>query len=100
MFHYYDPLPKTDDVTASFAVNECQNCGKACEELTHVSEFDYMGCDKCMAEAMAVIERERLERIAGPPKCANCASQARWDSIYCSDRCKDAFLRSLSTEAA
>ena len=48
MFHYYDPKPKTDDVTASVAVHECQNCGTSCETLHEVPHFDYMGCDDCL----------------------------------------------------
>ena len=31
--------------------------------------------------------------IAGPKQCVNCkTNRARWDSIYCSDHCRDAFL--------
>ena len=63
MFHYYDPKPKTDDVTASVAVHECQNCGTSCETLHEVPHFDYMGCDDCLEEAMAVIARESCEHL-------------------------------------
>ena len=37
----------------------CQNCGKITDRLTPVPEFDYLGCDDCMAEALIAIERER-----------------------------------------
>ena len=37
---------------------ECQNCGATVDRVTHVPEFDYMGCDDCMAEAIAQIARE------------------------------------------
>lgn len=40
------------------AANQCFNCGKGCDELHYVPEFDYMGCDDCLDEAMKVIERE------------------------------------------
>jgi hypothetical protein len=51
-----------DDVTFSVAVSQCENCGRTGERLTHVPEFDYMGCDDCMEEALAVIAREQAER--------------------------------------
>ena len=47
------------DVTFSVAVLQCENCGQSCERVTHVPEFDYMGCDDCMEEALAVIAREQ-----------------------------------------
>jgi hypothetical protein len=53
-----------DDAIYSAAVNVCENCGRACETLHHVPEFDYMGCDDCLAEAMAEIVRERSEGLA------------------------------------
>jgi hypothetical protein len=103
---FYDNAPIYDyerrgcGAEESVAVLVCENCRESCDRLTHVPEWDYMGCGDCMEEAMAVLERERLAAIAAPRKCANCASQARRDSIYCSDRCKHAFLNSFSTEAA
>jgi hypothetical protein len=53
-----------DDPTASVAVNTCENCGRGCETLHHVPEFDYMGCEECLEEAMAEIARERSEELA------------------------------------
>ena len=47
------------DASSSEAVLKCENCGTGCDRLTRVPEFDYMGCDECMAEALAVIEREQ-----------------------------------------
>lgn len=52
-----------EDASRSFAVNECENCGQTCERLTRVPEFDYMGCDECMEEALAVIARENCEHL-------------------------------------
>ena len=37
---------------------KCENCGSTGERLTRVPEFDYMGCDDCMEEALAVLARE------------------------------------------
>ncbi|HKE24950.1 MAG TPA: hypothetical protein VKB88_21455 [Bryobacteraceae bacterium] len=90
MFHYYDPLPKTDDVTATVAVNECQNCGKACETLVWLEGWNYNACDTCAEEAAREDAREAAER---QKPCVNCKTRlSRWDSLYCSDRCKSAFL--------
>ena len=46
------------DASASCAVQVCENCGCTAEVLTRVPEFDYMGCDDCMQEALAEIARE------------------------------------------
>jgi hypothetical protein len=43
------------------SVDRCENCGRGGERLTRVPEFDYMGCDDCMEEALAVIERKQAE---------------------------------------
>jgi hypothetical protein len=40
----------------SAAIDRCENCGRTGERLTRVPEFDYMGCDDCMEEALAVID--------------------------------------------
>lgn len=38
--------------------------------------------------------------IAGPKVCCNCkAKPARWDSIYCSDRCRNMFLNFFPKES-
>ena len=50
------------DFPAPAADNECENCGRTCERLTRVPEFNYMGCDDCMEEALAVIAREEQEQ--------------------------------------
>ena len=52
-----------DDITSSVAVNECENCGRACETLSPVPGFDFMGCDRCLDEALAGIARERSEEL-------------------------------------
>lgn len=36
----------------------CENCNQVVDRLTQVPEFDYMGCDDCMAEALAVLASE------------------------------------------
>jgi hypothetical protein len=46
-------------MTAS--TDECLNCNKRASELTLVPEFNFMGCDECLAEAMAVIAKEQAE---------------------------------------
>jgi hypothetical protein len=46
----------------SAAVDRCENCGRTGQRLTRVPEFDYMGCDDCMEEALAVIAREEEGR--------------------------------------
>ena len=66
MFHFYDPLPKTDDVTASVAVNECQNCGQVCETLTWLEGWNFNACDACAEEATREDEREAR------PFCKDC----------------------------
>ena len=60
------------DALYSAAVHICQNCGQTADRLTLVPEFDYMGCDACMAEALAVLAVEaampkpaRIERQQG-----------------------------------
>jgi hypothetical protein len=68
MFHFYDPLPKSDDVTASAAVNECGNCGKACETLTWLEGWNFDACDACAEEAAREDEREAV------PFCKQCFS--------------------------
>jgi hypothetical protein len=50
------------DASHSEAINVCQNCRAHVERLTLVPEFEYMGCDECMEEALAVIAREQAER--------------------------------------
>jgi hypothetical protein len=50
------------DASSSVAVNVCENCRQPAERLTLVPEFEYMGCDECMEEALAVIAREQAER--------------------------------------
>lgn len=53
-----------EDASFSVAVLKCENCGTTnCERLTRVPEFDYMGCDECMEEALAVIARENCEHL-------------------------------------
>jgi hypothetical protein len=39
----------------------CQNCTQVVSRVTLVPEFEYMGCDDCMAEALAQIEREAAQ---------------------------------------
>jgi hypothetical protein len=86
----YDPRPKTEDVTESVAVNVCENCGRTCEELHDLPEWNFKACDECAEEAAREDAREAPEQRK---PCVNCKTRlSRWDSIYCSDRCKSAFL--------
>ena len=89
MFHYYDPKPQTGDVTASAAVNECQNCGEACETLTWLEGWNYSACDACAEEAAREDEREAAiycrncdseidpddERSTRTKRCRGCAAE-------------------------
>ena len=50
------------DASFSEAVLTCENCKAHADRLTRVPEWDYMGCDDCMEEALAVLEREQIER--------------------------------------
>jgi hypothetical protein len=62
---FYDNAPIYDyerrGAQESVAVLVCENCRESCERLTHVPEWDYMGCDDCMEEAMIVLAREACE---------------------------------------
>ena len=40
-------------------LNVCENCDQSCDRLTLVPGFEYLGCDQCMEEALAVIAREK-----------------------------------------
>jgi hypothetical protein len=55
---YIDWDEGRDEVAQSEAACECFNCGRQCGELHHVPEFDYMGCEDCLDEAMRLLERE------------------------------------------
>jgi hypothetical protein len=55
---YIDWDEGPEDASISVAINICENCGKRCDELHHVPEFDYMGCEDCLDEAMRLLERE------------------------------------------
>jgi hypothetical protein len=57
--HVWGELPK------QAYPNECQNCGKLCERLTYIPEFDYQGCDDCVAEAQTAIASE-LQLVDAP----------------------------------
>jgi hypothetical protein len=52
----------------------CQNCDRVVDRVTLVPEFNYMGCDDCMDEALHVLAAEakailkksaQIERIQG-----------------------------------
>jgi len=70
------------------------------------------GCEDCLDEAMELLAREAAGKELYPAErqilaaarrrpCVHCKTKnARWDSIYCSDICKQAFLRSLRQEVA
>jgi hypothetical protein len=47
------------DEAADMDEDGCGNCGKTGVALHHVPEFNFMGCDECMAECMAIIEADR-----------------------------------------
>ena len=62
LIDYIDADEGRDFAAATSAVDRCENCGRGGERLTRVPEFDYMGCDDCMEEALAVIVREEEGR--------------------------------------
>jgi hypothetical protein len=59
---YIDWDEGRDFAAAPSTVDHCQNCGRTGQRLTRVPEFDYMGCDDCMEEALAVLAREEEGR--------------------------------------
>ena len=59
---YIDAAEGRDDLVEPEAAHECFNCGKACDELHHVPEIDYMGCEDCLDEAMELLAREAAGR--------------------------------------
>src|SRR5262249_14355675 len=109
---YIDPDEGRDEPAIAEAPFECFNCGKGCGQLHYVPEFDYMGCEECLDEAMEQLASEaagmesdsaELQILAAARRrpCVHCNTKiARWNSIYCSDICKQAFLRSLRQEVA
>jgi len=89
MFHFYDPLSQTDDVTASAAVNECQNCGKACETLTWLEGWNYNACEPCAEEAAREDARAEAQLF-----CKNCFTDVEDPS----DLNRAGFCRGCATE--
>jgi len=62
----------------------CANCGATVDRVTLVPEFEYLGCDDCMAEALAVIARERAEDVVAAKELplASSRSPAAWSSSF------------------
>ena len=82
----------SDVVTKTVAVNVCENCGASCDSLIDLPSWNFNACETCAEEATRE-DRRSLDAIAGPKTCVNCKTKpARWNSLYCSDRCKSAFL--------
>lgn len=48
---YIDPDEGREDVTASAAVNVCENCGKACETLIDLPSWNFKACPTCAEDA-------------------------------------------------
>jgi hypothetical protein len=59
--HAMMKLHGVDVKAAVTPTDECQNCGKRTNTLHHVPEFDYLACDDCMEEAMAILAREQAD---------------------------------------
>jgi hypothetical protein len=57
----YDPRPKTEDITESAAVNVCENCGHACDELVFLPSWSFNACEECAEEAARKDAREAVE---------------------------------------
>jgi uncharacterized protein with PIN domain len=81
----------------------CQNCG-AGGRLFEISETleSFMVCDACAGEfepaAAPAIARKLPAGVVR--RCCNCAAPARYDSIYCGDACRRAFLTFDYSEVA
>jgi len=81
----------------------CQNCG-AGGRLYEISETleSFKVCDECAGEfepaAAPAVARKLPAGVVR--RCCNCSAPARYDSIYCSDRCKRAFLTFDYSEVA
>ena len=41
-------------------LQECQNCGRACEELTYLEDWKFHACPACAHECQMTDEAERL----------------------------------------
>jgi hypothetical protein len=60
----------------------CQNCDRVVDRITLVPEFNYLGCDECMEEALRVIAHEEafddaiMAALATGPKCIVGLSEA------------------------
>src|ERR1051325_8398933 len=57
-FGVWHELPETDAYD-----NACQNCGQSAERLTFIPEFEYMGCDECVGEALAVLGAKKFTQV-------------------------------------
>jgi hypothetical protein len=109
LYDYIDWDEGREDASVSAAVNICENCGQACEELHDLAEWNFQACDECAEEAAREDAREaealRQARTQtalpfAPKPCVHCKTRiSRWDSIYCSDFCKREFLASFSEVA-
>ena len=49
------------DVLYTVAVHICQNCGQPADRLSLVPEFEYLGCDECLEEALKQIARGQAQ---------------------------------------
>lgn len=77
-----------EDASSSVAVLQCENCRHTCERLTHVPEWDYMGCDDCVEEAFAVLAREACEHVHVRVESFDDVNEDRvtcYESITCRD---------------
>jgi hypothetical protein len=62
--------------------DKCGNCGRVVAELYHVPEFDYMGCDDCMEEALNVIASEAAGMATPADRQVLAAARIRTSCIY------------------
>src|SRR5215831_12662868 len=65
------------------AAYECFNCGRACDELHHVPEFDYMGCQECLDEAMELLAREAAGKELYPAERQILAAAGLRPCVHC-----------------
>jgi hypothetical protein len=55
----YQDEPRIDRPT-------CQNCTRTVDSISMVPEYEYMGCDDCMLEALAVLAEESKAALKIP----------------------------------
>src|SRR5215471_7893510 len=82
------------------AAHECFNCGKACDELHHVPEFDYMGCEDCLDEAMELLARESAGKELYPAERQILVAVRRRTCVHCKTKIAAGIRSTAATSAS